>query len=98
MLSALPAVLLSGYKVLRAMIIDVVFEALPPWVDIPPAWGPLNPKMLAKAHAVVFSITERAGDTWKTWSWEFQQAVDFRRMGLTLVFKTAKRSSETTPT
>jgi hypothetical protein len=51
---------------LRAIIIDVVLEALPPWVDIPPACGPLKPKRLAKVLAVIFSMTERAGETWKT--------------------------------
>lgn len=64
----LPLVLVSGYRVLRAMMMDVVLEALPPWVDIPPAWGPVKPKSEARALVVAFSITVRAGDTWKTWT------------------------------
>lgn len=49
-------------------MIDVVFEELPPCVTIPPARGPLNPNRFAKVLAVVFSITVRAGETWKTWT------------------------------
>jgi hypothetical protein len=45
------------------MITDVVFDALPPWVEIPPARGPLKPKRFAKVFAVHFSITVRAGET-----------------------------------
>jgi len=40
-----------------------VFAALPPCVEIPPALGPVKPKRLAKAFAVVFSMTVRAGET-----------------------------------
>jgi hypothetical protein len=40
-----------------------VFAALPPCVEIPPAWGPVKPKRPAKAFAVVFSMTVRAGET-----------------------------------
>jgi hypothetical protein len=65
------------------MIMDVVFEALPPCVDIPPAWEPVKPKRLAKVWVIFFSITVRAGETWKTW---------------TFVFKTARSNSDITPT
>ena len=54
---------------LRAIIMEVVFEALPPWVEIPPAWGPEKPNLRARAREVVFSIMVKAGETWKTWSW-----------------------------
>ena len=45
---------------------EVVFEALPPCVEIPPECGPVNPKRFASALVVVFSITDSAGETWKT--------------------------------
>lgn len=49
---------------LRAMTIEVVFEALPPWTDIPPALGPFRPNNAARARVVCFSISVRGGDTW----------------------------------
>jgi len=42
---------------------EVVFEALPPCCEIPPACGPVKPKRFAKVFAVVYSINERAGET-----------------------------------
>ena len=59
----LPCSLVSGNKVLRAMTIEVVFDAEPPWTDIPPAWGPESPNKCARAFDVVFSMTVRAGET-----------------------------------
>ncbi len=45
-----------------AITIEVVLEIDPPWTEIPPAWGPLRPKMLARARVVCFSIMVSAGD------------------------------------
>lgn len=45
-------------------MMEVVLEALPPWVEIPPAWAAEKPNLLARAREVVFSITVRAGETW----------------------------------
>lgn len=57
-----PRVLVSGNRVLRAMTTEVVFDAEPPWTDIPPAWGPVSPKSKARARVVAFSMIVRAGD------------------------------------
>ena len=59
----LPSILVSGKRVLRAIMMEVVFEALPPCVEIPPACGLVKPKSFASALVVVFSITESAGET-----------------------------------
>lgn len=48
---------------LRARIRDVVFEAEPPWVEIPPAWGAVKPNFWARVLVVVFSRRVRAGET-----------------------------------
>ena len=60
----LPSVFVSGKRVLRATTMEVVLAAEPPWTEIPPAWGPVRPKRLARARVVVFSMMVRAGETW----------------------------------
>ena len=61
---ALPPVLVSGYSALRATTMEVRLDPLPPCAVKPPARGPVKPNRLAKARAVCFSMTVRAGDTW----------------------------------
>lgn len=48
---------------MRATMMDVWLEALPPGCEMPPACGPVKPKRAAKARAVVFSIRVRTGET-----------------------------------
>jgi hypothetical protein len=59
----IPSVFVSGWRVLRAMAIEVALLALPPGWEIPPPWVPLKPKRVARAFEVCFSIKVRAGET-----------------------------------
>ena len=53
---------------------EVVFELEPPCTEMPPAWGPLRPKRLARARVVCFSIMVRAGDTSYVWTFVLRVA------------------------
>ena len=61
---------------------EVVFETEPPCTEIPPAWGPLRPKRLARVRVVCFSMMVSAGDTSYVW---------------TLVLRVARISSAASP-
>lgn len=78
-----PDIFVSGKRAVRAIDKAVRLEAEPPWVEIPPAWGPSKPNREARVRVVDFSIMESAGETAKT---------------CRLVLRTARSSSEITPT
>ena len=59
-----PEAFVSGNSVLRAMTSALLFEALPPGCDIPPAYGESKPMREARSRVVCFSIRVRTGETW----------------------------------